>query len=172
MVIAEEPRSFAEIEGWISTLGARIRESIQTHSGFSTLYDDMINNDMLPQHTQEDQNQFVVLSQEHHVFEHFLRTMKFELAKEKHSVLTILSPNDPQREISLNTIEDLEQTIQDYLVTHGRAFCRDHPNHDAEEGFIVIESEDELADITRRSDQEEAFQQSHRDQVERLRNNN
>ncbi|KAI9257992.1 hypothetical protein BDA99DRAFT_561437 [Phascolomyces articulosus] len=81
-----QPRSSRELTQWISETRAIIEKSMKTFSNYPDRFKDMITNRKLSQCTPEGRYQFNVLKEGHHEFEHFLRTVKYQVAIEKYNI--------------------------------------------------------------------------------------
>ncbi|KAI9250882.1 hypothetical protein BDA99DRAFT_541536 [Phascolomyces articulosus] len=167
-----QPRTFEELVQWINDLTVRIHRMLQLYSAYPQLFEVMVVQNDLPHQTLDNQNKFLLLKQEHHVFEHFLRTIKYELAIERYNLTRALSQCAPEQlQHSLDTIQPLEFMIHDYLVQNGctlSSFCQSHLNQDTEEANIIIESQSELKNMRDCINREKQFMEAHRGQASKL----
>ncbi|KAI9258012.1 hypothetical protein BDA99DRAFT_539027 [Phascolomyces articulosus] len=170
MVNAQQYLLFTELQGWVSTLKIKIKDSIQKYSQDPNLYEDMEVINCLCQNTaietQED-IKALALKEEHHAFEHFLRITKYQLAIEKYHVVAGISPGDSQI-LHVDIIKSLEKIIEDYLSSHPKAFCHSHQHRDSEEMHLLIDAPGTLTSFEERVAEEKRHQQMHEERASRM----
>ncbi|KAI9258105.1 hypothetical protein BDA99DRAFT_539118 [Phascolomyces articulosus] len=141
---------YNEVQEWTSDLEVEIRATMQQFSDFPSRFNYMMSNNRIvflyinfDNQSKEIRDQYLNLQDDHRVFEHHLRPMKYKLAIKKYEVQEGKAINPSiQRALSENAIKHVEDIIQDYLLANLHTLCVSHPNQDLEEGDIIIKSEE------------------------------
>ncbi|KAI9258000.1 hypothetical protein BDA99DRAFT_539016 [Phascolomyces articulosus] len=170
-------RNEIELFEWVKNIEAGIRTTSRTYTEYPSRYEEMVTDGMLSSSTIEERIRFHLLKDGHPDFEHFLRTVKYNLAFEKFKVISSIHPSNPRYLRSLNIIEPLERLIQNRLASHRYAFCPHHQNYDGEEVHLfIMETQSgqlqphrsKFARIQQRRIEEEEHRVYHRERVSEL----